>query len=164
MKLMQVVGSTLMLAALANPLAAWANQDAQTEEFLKLVRADKLTAPVYAQVQQMLTQVFVQSKAPESKKAVLERYQAKANAELDRVVGWSVLKPDLIKLYNSQFSEAELKALLDFYKSPVGKKVLEKMPELSRDSAQLTQDRLQQSVAVVNKLTEDMRKELGTAK
>ena len=98
----------------------------QAEQFLKLVHADKLTVPVYAQVQQMLAQRFAQAKAPESKKAVLERYQAKANAELDRAIGWDKIKPELIRLYTTNFTESELKDLNAFYQSPLGKKVLEK--------------------------------------
>lgn len=73
---------------------AMADSASQAEQFLKLVHADKLTVPVYAQVQQMLAQRFAQAKAPESKKAVLERYQAKANAELDRAIGWDKIKPE----------------------------------------------------------------------
>jgi hypothetical protein len=45
------------------------------------------------QVQQMFAQRFEQTKAPESKKAVLESYQAKANAALDQAIGWNKLKP-----------------------------------------------------------------------
>lgn len=140
---------------------ALADANAEAEKFLKQVHADKLTVPVYAQVQQMLAQRFAQSKAPESKKAVLDRYQAKANAELDRAVGWDKLKPELVKLYTSNFSESELKQLNDFYASPLGRKVLEKMPRLTAESAQLTQAKLQTAVEPVNKLMADMDKELG---
>ena len=50
-------------------------------------------------------------------------------------------KPDLITLYTTNFSEAELKGLIEFYQSPLGKKVMEKMPTLSAQSAQMTQGR-----------------------
>ncbi len=60
------------------------------------------------------------------KKATLETYQAKANAALDQAIGWNKLKPDMVKLYTSNFSESELKDLVAFYQSPLGKKVLEK--------------------------------------
>ena len=140
---------------------ALADANAEAEKFLKQVHADKLTVPVYAQVQQMLAQRFAQAKAPDSKKAVLDRYQAKANAELDRAVGWDKLKPELVKLYTSNFSESELKQLNDFYASPLGRKVLEKMPRLTAESAQLTQAKLPTAVEPVNKVMADMDKELG---
>ena len=98
MKALRLLSSALLLAALSGQaLADAASHAANAEQFLKLARADKLTVPVYAQVQQMFAQGFAQAKAPEAKKAVLERYQAKANAELDKAVGWPVLKPELVK-------------------------------------------------------------------
>ncbi|UUC48627.1 DUF2059 domain-containing protein [Pseudomonas citronellolis] len=140
---------------------ALADSAAEAEKFLKQVHADKLTVPVYAQVQQMFSQHFAQAKAPDSKKAVLDRYQAKANAELDRAVGWEKIKPELVKLYTDNFTESELKQLNDFYASPLGQKVLQKMPRLTAQSAQLTQAKLQTAVDPVNKLLADMDKELG---
>ena len=137
-----------------------ASHNASAEAFLTLAHADKLGTPVYMQVQQMFAQRFEQTKAPESKKALLETYQAKANAALDQAIGWNKLKPDMVKLYTTNFSESELKDLVAFYKSPLGKKVLEKMPQLTQQSAQMTQAKLESAVPVVNKLLADMTAEL----
>jgi len=112
------------------------------------------------QVQQMFAQRFEQTKAPAAKQSVLDSYQAKANAALDQAIGWPKLKPDMVKLYTSNFSESELKDLVAFYQSPLGKKVLEKMPQLTQQSAQMTQAKLESAVPVVNKLLEDMTNEL----
>ena len=132
---------------------------ADAERFLKLAHADKLTVPVYGQVQQMFAQRFAQ--APNGKQAVLESYQAKANAALDKAVGWDKLKPDMVKLYTSNFNEQELKELISFYESPLGQKVLQKMPTLTAQSAQITQGKLETAVPEVNKLLADMSKDLG---
>ena len=85
---------------------------------------------------------------------------AKANTALDKAVGWDKLKPDMVKLYTTNFSESELKDLVAFYQSPLGKKVLEKMPQLTQQSAQMTQAKLESAVPVVNKLLADMTAEL----
>lgn len=149
-----------LVCASGQALADTASHNASAEKFLVMAHADKLGTPVYMQVQQMFAQRFEQTKAPASKKAVLETYQAKANAALDQAIGWNKLKPDMIKLYTSTFSESELKDLVAFYQSPLGKKVLEKMPAVTQQSAQLTQQSLEPAVPVVNKLLEDMTKEL----
>ncbi|WP_420831598.1 DUF2059 domain-containing protein [Phytopseudomonas seleniipraecipitans] len=151
------VGSTQVLADARS-------HNADAERFLQLAHADKLAVPVYAQVQQMFAQRFAEAKAPESKQAVLETYQAKANAELDKAVGWDKLKPDMVKLYTSNFSEQELKDLIAFYQSPLGQKVLQKMPALTAQSAQITQTKLETAVPSVNKLLADMSSELGVKK
>lgn len=94
---------------------------------------------------------------------MLETYQAKANTALDQAIGWDKLKPDMVKLYTTNFSESELNDLVKFYQSPLGKKVLEKMPQLTQQSAQMTQAKLESAVPVVNKLLEDMTAQLVPA-
>lgn len=152
--------AVVLVCASGQVLADTASHNASAEAFLKLAHADKLGTPVYMQVQQMFAQRFEQTKAPDSKKAVLDSYQAKANAALDQAIGWNKLKPDMVKLYTSTFSESELKDLVKFYESPLGKKVLEKMPMVTQQSAQLTQQKLESAVPVVNKLLSDMTTEL----
>ncbi|MBM7059665.1 DUF2059 domain-containing protein [Pseudomonas sp. UL073] len=152
--------AVLLVGLSGQVLADAASHAANAERFLKLAHADKLTVPVYAQVQQMFAQRFAQTKAPEAKKPLLESYQAKANAALDNAVGWDKIKPDMVKLYTGAFTEQELKDLLAFYDSPLGKKMLEKMPGLTQQSAQLTQSKLEAAVPQVNKLLSDMTAEL----
>jgi len=119
---------------------------------------------VYAQVQQMFAQRFEQTQAPASKRALLERYQSKADAELDKAIGWEQVKPDLITLYTETFTEQELSQLNDFYESALGKKMLTKLPELNARSAQVTQAKLESAVPRVNKLLAEMTAELDTQK
>ncbi|WP_462378860.1 DUF2059 domain-containing protein [Pseudomonas sp. Marseille-QA0892] len=143
---------------------AWADaksHEAEAERFLKLAQADKLTVPVYAQVQDMFAQRFEEAKAPASKKPTLERYQAQANTALDKAVGWNQIKPDMVKLYTTNFSEGELKELIAFYQSPLGKKVMQRLPALNAESAEIAQSRLEKAVPEVNGLMEQMSKELG---
>ncbi len=78
--------------------------------------------------------------------------------------GWDKLKPDMVKLYTSNFDEKELKELIRFYESPLGQKVLQKMPMLTAQSAQITQGKLETAVPEVNKLLADMSNELGLPK
>ncbi|SUD59548.1 Uncharacterized protein conserved in bacteria [Ectopseudomonas oleovorans] len=112
--------AVLLSASASLAMADAASHAADAERFLKLANADRLTVPVYGQVQQMFAQRFAE--APNGKKAVLESYQAKANAALDKAVGWDKLKPDMVKLYTSNFNEQELKDLIAFYESPLGRR------------------------------------------
>ncbi|WP_297845606.1 DUF2059 domain-containing protein [Pseudomonas sp.] len=163
-RLRAICTAVALVCASGQVFADTASHNASAETFLKLAHADKLGTPVYMQVQQMFQQRFDESKAPASKKALLETYQAKANAALDQSIGWDKLKPDMIKLYTANFTESELKDLVAFYQSPLGKKVLTKMPELTQQSAQLTQGKLEAAVPVVNKLLADMTNELDPGK
>jgi uncharacterized protein len=155
--------AVVLVCASGQVLADGKSQAANAEQFLLMAHADKLATPVFAQVQQMFAQRFAQANGDASKKALLESYQAKANAVLEKAVGWKQVKPQLIELYASSFSESELKDLIVFYQSPLGKKLMEKMPALSAQSAQLTQKRLETAVPEVNQLLAEMTKQLEPA-
>jgi len=159
-RLRVLCAAVALACASGQVLAATASHNAAAEKFLTLAHADKLGTPVYMQVQQMFAQRFAQTKAPAAKQPVLASYQAKANAALDSAIGWNKLKPKMVDLYTQTFTEQELKDLVKFYESPLGKKVLREMPKVTQQSAQLTQQSLEPAVPVVNKLLEDMTKEL----
>ncbi|HEN8714427.1 TPA: DUF2059 domain-containing protein [Pseudomonas putida] len=159
-RLRALCAAVALACASGQVLAATASHNAAAEKFLTLANADKLGTPVYMQVQQMFAQRFAQTKAPATKQSVLESYQAKANAALDSAIGWNKLKPKMVDLYTQTFTEQELKDLVKFYQSPLGKKVLSQMPKVTQQSAQLTQQSLEPAVPVVNKLLEDMTNEL----
>jgi len=159
------VCGALSLALLAGHASAdSASHEAQAERFLELVNADRISVPVYAQVQQMFAQRFEQTQAPESKRGLLESYQSKADAALDKAIGWEQVKPDLVALYTETFNESELTRLNEFYESALGKKMLTQLPQLNARSAQVTQAKLESAVPQVNKLLADMTAELDTQK
>ncbi len=82
-KTLRTLGAVVVLASASSfALADAKSHAADAERFLKLANADKLTTPVYAQVQQLFAQHFEQAKSP-AKKAVLESYTARANQALD---------------------------------------------------------------------------------
>ncbi len=167
MHIFRTVGlcSVLSMALLAGQASAdSASHAAQAERFLELVNADRLSVPVYAQVQHMFAERFEQTQAPESKRALLERYQSKADAALDKAIGWEQVKPDLVALYTDTFSEPELTRLNEFYESELGQKMLKQLPQLNARSAQVTQAKLESAVPQVNKLLAEMTAELDTQK
>lgn len=145
-------------------MADAASHAAAAKQLLKLVNADQIAGPWYGQVNQMFAQRFAESQAPASKKAVLESYQAKAKATLDKAVGWNKIEPEMVSLYTKGFSEAELNELIAFYKSPLGQKVLKQMPALFAESMKMTQAKLEPVVPQVNQLLEQMTKELTAKK
>jgi uncharacterized protein len=56
---------------------------------------------------------------------------------LKKYMTWQAMAPELTKLYAANFTEAELKAMSAFYRTPAGKKSLLKMPELTQRSAMI---------------------------
>jgi hypothetical protein len=71
-------------------------------------------------------------------------YEAVMKNFLAKYMSWDSLKPDMIKLYTDEFTEGELGELNKFYQTPVGKKMLGKMPTLMSKGAQLGSQRVQE--------------------
>jgi hypothetical protein len=52
---------------------------------------------------------------------------------------WAKLKPEYVKIYASAYSEAELGELAAFLRTPLGRKWVDKTPELMQQSAEMSQ-------------------------
>jgi uncharacterized protein len=61
-----------------------------------------------------------------------------------KYMSWKALESEFVTIYMKTFDEAELKQMLAFYKTPVGKKSLRQMPKLIQQGAQVGADRVQQ--------------------
>ncbi|MFI5160713.1 MAG: DUF2059 domain-containing protein [Sphingobacteriales bacterium] len=75
-----------------------------------------------------------------------EKNQAKfineMSAFMNKYMPVDVLKKNMIVLYAQTFTEDELKQLNDFYKTPLGQKIISKIPELTQKAMQMSQGAL----------------------
>jgi hypothetical protein len=58
-------------------------------------------------------------------------------------LSWKTLQPEFVALYQRSFTEDELKALIAFYKTPVGKKAITIMPKLQMQGSQIAMAKVQ---------------------
>jgi hypothetical protein len=58
-------------------------------------------------------------------------------------MSWTALEPEYTRLYLELFSEPEVRELITFYQSPLGQKLLVKMPVLMTKSSELATRRIQ---------------------
>jgi len=65
---------------------------------------------------------------------------------LEKHMGWQSLKVELIRLYTQAFTEAELHSIMDFYKSPVGQKMITKQPELIVQGTEIVVKKVQDNL------------------
>jgi uncharacterized protein len=112
-----------LLLAPAGPAAPLAAQQtvkfskshlAAATELLAVMRADAL---VRASVE---NQFQLQSNADPA----LAAYDEVIDRFTDKYLSWNVLKDDLTRLYASAYTEAELRQLTAFFKSPLGQKTI----------------------------------------
>jgi hypothetical protein len=111
-----------------------ASHRAAAEALLNLMDMDKLMAQ---SVDQMLGMQVKQNPS-------IAPYQQQMKDFLNKYMSWASMKDDMVKIYVSEFTEPELKELTAFYKTPLGKKTVEKMPQLLVKGAELSQKRMQE--------------------
>ena len=59
-----------------------------------------------------------------------------------RYIGWQQVRSDFVRIYAETYTENELRQLAAFYRTPLGRRLMETMPALSARSAELTQRRI----------------------
>lgn len=76
-----------------------------------------------------------------------------------KYMSFESLKDDMAKIYQESFTEAEIKELITFYQTPLGKKLLDKTPDLTKKGAELGAKRVQDNLPELQKMiTEDAEK------
>ncbi len=122
-----------------------AKRAAAADEMLTAMHAGELITKLMA-VQKENTTKMIQARIPknlppDTAKKIDDAVAASVDA-MFKQLSWESLKPDFIKVNASVYTEQELKDLTAFYKSPLGQKEVEKMPEIQAKTAQIIHDRI----------------------
>jgi uncharacterized protein len=80
---------------------------------------------------------------------------------LTKYLNWESVKEDTITAYTHEFTEPELKKLTEFYKTPVGKKANEKMPQLAFIAGQIGLKKAQANQAELQQMLEQQKGKQG---
>ena len=131
-----------------------------TLEMLSISRVDKMIEPMMENVMSMIQQQMAQVDIPEDKKPIIQKYNQKIIETLRQEMQWEKMKEDFVALYLNVYTEEEIRELTEFYASPLGQKMLDKMPELMQASLQISQSMLQQTLPKIQQLSQEMAREL----
>lgn len=125
-------------------------------DLLKITEADKTVDKVVAQMMAahqkqypLMIAAIVNadtSLTDDQKKDLIEKSQARALRSSERLRELFVQKINLgdvlnkvaLVVYDKNFTDAELKDIIAFYKTPTGQKSLKQMPEVMRESMEMT--------------------------
>lgn len=122
--------------AAAETGAAPVEKDAHTlaiEEFFAVMNMKETSDKT---IDQMLAMQVQQQPQLASYKDVMTKF-------LRKYVSYEALKDDMVKLYKSEFTVDEIRTMTEFYRTPVGKKAVSKLPLLTASGAQLGMSRVQ---------------------
>ena len=65
---------------------------------------------------------------------------------LEKNIGWTSMKDNLVTMYMQAFTEAELNGINAFYSTPGGQKLIQRLPELIQQRDRLAMQRLQENI------------------
>ncbi len=133
---------------------------AAAEELLLLTNVDKMLKPMWEQMEAMMEQQFDQMDAPEELRPILNRYTSKMVKVMEEELGWAKMKNDYIDIYVKTYTEVEIRAVSEFYKSPAGKVFIEKIPQVMQESMAISQKNMPTFMNKLQKISEEMANEI----
>jgi hypothetical protein len=162
------------LCVWASPLAAQqASTPAAREDIVRLFDAMHIKEQVRSTMDLMAAQMKQMTR--ESLKEHFPQASVEDFAKADAISG-EMLKDypidgmvdDIIPVYQKHLTKADVEAMLAFYSTPTGQKLLREQPEIATESMQAISGRMQQSFEEMmhrleNRLNEDKKKEKAPA-
>lgn len=142
------------LARAADEKAASSSHSKAAEETLTLLDTPNL---IKQAVDQMVKLQVQQNPA-------IAPYETLMRDFLSKYMNWESLKPDLIKIYTEEFTEAELGELNKFYQTPIGKKTVQKLPGLMNKGSQIGAQRVQEHMPELQAAVAEQEKKQGAEK
>ena len=109
---------------------------ATAHQLIKLTGANTLFDPLIAGVIEQAKLLFLQQNPDLSK----DLNDVAAKLRVEYAPRFAELTDHVARLYAQRFSETELKQLLVFYQSPLGKKLLLRQPQIVNSSMKYAQD------------------------
>lgn len=153
--------SLLSVAISFNTLAD-AHQEKDTiDELFEVTQADKMVDTMYAQMGSMFDSMRQQMGVKPEEMPIFEKYNQQMISLLQTEVSWAKMSPDLKVIYSQNFTEAEIQALLKFYKSPVGQTFIEKTPIITQQSMQIGQQAAMKAMPQIQELAANLQAELA---
>ena len=141
-----IIGVTLLWCA--SPVRAdEASKSAKAQELLQLTQGDQMMKMMEPMMKGVLAQA--EKDIPAEQRAKIGEMQEKIMALV--AASLNKAKPALAKVYTDTYTEEEIDGILAFYKSPVGKAFIQKMPEV-----------MQRSMPVMMQMMSDLQPQMKT--
>jgi uncharacterized protein len=144
---------TLLLPA---AFADQASKEAKAEEYFRLMKMDRMLEQQMLIMTQQFKSGYLQQvmglKVPPEQEKEMQSMMDKMSALVTNALSWEKLKPDFVKIYAEAFTETQLEEMIAFYKSPTGQAMVEKSPELMRKGSEISQKRMVDLQAEIQKL------------
>ena len=127
---------------------------------MALMNADDAITQVYDQLTPHLQGMAEQLNVTPDKRPIFDRYMVKMVDAMKEEMTWEKMEPHMIGVYVEIFSEDEIDELIVFYKSPLGQKLIDRMPEIAEASFLVTQEMMKGFYPRMREIQAELRAEL----
>lgn len=88
----------------------------------------------------------------------LAQHRDVLEAWVSRYLSWGAMSNEVAAIYRKHFTEAELKQLIAFYQSPVGKKSLDTMPAIFQESSLVGQSLAERNMPALQAMLDEAKR------
>src|SRR5690606_37919127 len=136
------IAALLLISIWALPAQAQEAQspadDARIDRLLEVTRAREMldaTLPqIEASQQQMLAQMTAGRELDAAQRQRIDALLASSSSAVRKALSWENLAPVYRDIYRQTFTGEDIDAIIAFYESPAGQRMLEKMPALMQNT------------------------------
>ena len=134
-------------------------------KLLEVTNSQKMLDQMTTWIESMMRQQFDNLQLPPEGREAAATVQKEMMTWFSEFLTWEKVRDRFIDIYIDVFTEDELNEIIGFYQSPVGQKMLRKMPELIEKSMQKTQAILQEKMPEfqqrMQKILSDLKAKYG---
>ena len=162
--------TSLLLSILGLALsvtAATAKTDADKLELAvqlaALMDMDQMVGTMQNQMEAMMQQELAGTAECEDATAAITEFSQAVSTLTRKELSNEVFLPKVAEIYAEIFDADELQGMIDFYRTPLGRKMLARMPELMEKSMTLAQNQVQDLAPRIDELASDFGKRITEA-
>jgi hypothetical protein len=137
---------------------------AKIDELMRITKVESISAQVGGQIRAMMMNQLNAAGLPEESKAGAAGMMNKVIAQVEERMSWDKLKPEYMKVYGDVFSEEEITGIVAFYKTPIGRAMLAKMPQLMSKSMEIGQRRMADLIPEVQRRMQEVMQKYKSEK
>jgi hypothetical protein len=134
----------------------------QTTQSRKLV--DSMMEKMDSYMQTSMKQALNGTEPTAQQQAVMDGMRKKMVVLFQEEMKWEMLEPKFIELYRQSFTEQEVEGMLEFYRTPAGQAVINKMPVVMDHSMTMMQGIMRSLMPKIQKIADEAMPKLTSSK
>ena len=161
--------ATLMFCGLGAAKAADVPaSDASVRELIQVTRVQDLLKTTSEEMNGYMAEAMDEAlegaEVSKEQRQIIDEMRAKIQNLFKETLSWKEFEPLVLDVYKRTFNQREVDGMVAFYKTEVGKAVVDKMPLVTTNTMEAMQGRMAQILPALQKLQEETLNKLNVAK